>query len=179
MSVTLPNQAAAETNNNTKTCQAMYDKFKKLEEVKFIEKYKKKPFLNDCLKLYKNPNWYFVGKSKLDKYYEQLKVMEDAKQKPPQLEVLWKKFSGNNKYLVKYKICTNGQMVLQPTIHVNSRAGGFLAVSYNSIPSSSCKTYQVEAKAISANDISLKYVQNTKDPALRGIKIVNLEKTRS
>lgn len=180
ISVFLPNSASAtENKNNSKMCKMLYDAFKKHGETKFIEKYKKKSFLNDCLKLYKNPNWYFVGKNKIDKYYEQLKAIENTKQKQPQLDVLWKKFSGNGKYLLKYRLCTSDQHVLHSAVLVNSRSEKFLTVSYDPIQSNSCKTYQVEVKAFSANDISIKYIQNIKDPTLKGLKIINLEKNRT
>jgi len=171
----LPEDAHAQTSNSASyKCENRYDTYRNLGEVKFIEKYRNTS-IGDCLKLYKNPNWHFSGKSKIDRYYEQKAALEKAKTNQPKADILWNKVAGNGKYAVSYKICANNQHITQPTVLASSRVEEFLAVSYNSIPSNACKTFQTTIKSHSSSDIAIKYVPNIKEMP-KSLKIVNLEK---
>lgn len=172
-----PNDMDAEAATSVSyKCENRYDTYKSLGEAKFVEKYRNTSIISDCLKLYKDPGWYFAGKSKIDKYYEQKMALEKSKASQPKTDILWSKVAGNGKYLINYKICANNQFISQPAVLISSRAEEFLAVSYGSIAANSCKTFQTPIKAHSANDIAVKFISNTKDPQLKSVKIVNLER---
>lgn len=161
---------------NSYQCEARYDTFKSLGETKFVEKYRNTSIVSNCLKMYKDPNWYFTGKSKIDKYYDQRQMLENTKIKQPQIEILKKQVSGNGKYFVSYKICTKDQYISQPTVLLSSKSEQFLAVSYKAITNNSCKTFQTQIKSSSSGEIDIKYIQSIKDPSLKSIRVINLEK---
>ncbi|CAE6487799.1 hypothetical protein [Candidatus Nitrosotenuis uzonensis] len=172
-----PNAADAKTiTSNSYQCEARYDTYRSLGEAKFVEKYRNTSIVNSCLKMYKDPNWYFSGKNKIDKYHDQIKAIENAKIKQPHVEIIKKQIAGNGKYLISYKICAQNQHIPQPTVLISSKSEQFLAVSYKSVSSNACKTFQAQIKSQSSMEIDVKYVQSIKDPALKSIRIVNLER---
>lgn len=145
--------------------------FRSLGEAKFVEKYRGTSILSDCLKLYKNPNWSFSGKSKIDRYYD--KKLPVEKTLPVQLEVLSKKAAGNGKYSLIYKICVDKQ-ISHHTVLISSGFERFLASSYDPIPNKTCKAFQVAVKSASPNDITIRYIDNAKDPTLKSVQTVRV-----
>lgn len=164
-------EADARTIQDSYKCEIRYEIFKSLGASKFVERYKGTSIASDCLKLYKNPAWNFVGKSAIDRHYN--KIVE-TKAAQLQTEILEKKALGGGKYSVAYKVCAKDRQILQPTVLVSSRFEGVLAVASNPIPSNTCKVFSVPIKSPTLNEISIKYVPDIKDPALKSVKVVNL-----
>ncbi len=51
-----------------KICIHHYEKYK-INEKLFFKKFSERRYFDDCMKLYKDPNWYFRGKAKIDRKY--------------------------------------------------------------------------------------------------------------
>jgi hypothetical protein len=163
----IPTSNADRATNSSYKCEIRYDMFRGLGEAKFVEKYRGTSILSDCLKLYKNPNWSFSGKSKIDRDHE--KKLSVEKTLPVQLEVLSKKAAGNGKYSLIYKICADKQISYHAVL-ISSGFERFLASSYEAIPSKTCKAFQVTVKSASPNDITIRYIDNIKDPTLKSVQ---------
>jgi hypothetical protein len=163
----IPTSNADRATNASYKCEIRYDMFRSLGEAKFVEKYRGTSILSDCLKLYKNPNWSFSGKNKIDRHYEKKPPVE--KTLPVHLEVLSKKAAGNGKYSLSYKVCVDKQ-ISHHAVLISSGFERFLASSHEPIPSKTCKAFQVTVKSVSPNDIIVRYIENIKDPALKSVQ---------
>jgi hypothetical protein len=151
------NSAAAMADENK--CKSYYEKYKELKESKFIQKYKNKSFIYDCLKLYKNPDWYFVGKSKIDKNYEKLDSLlsADSSQKLD-VKILSVVSIGQEKYLVKFRACSDKQHIVQPAYLVTSKIEQFIATSSKVLQAGKCYDHSVQVKAKSSSNIQIEYL---------------------
>lgn len=166
--------AQAQESKADQICKSLYDTYREMGEAKFAEKFGAKKNSKDCIGLYKNPNWTFKGKNKIDSFYEQ-KQAEKNKIKA-ESKIFWTKHIGNGNYLVKFNICTKDERIAKPAVLIESRSSKILLSSYFAIQSNSCKSYQAQAKALSSgNEFSIKFVANTADPEFKSIKTVRLE----
>lgn len=152
-------------------CEVRYEAYKSLGEQRFVDRYRGTSIVSDCLKMYKDPGWNFAGKSAIDRHYD--KIAEKSKADLLQPVLLEKKFVSGGKYSVAYKMCAKDKQVAQPAFLVSSKFESFLAVASGSIPANGCKTYSVQVKSPSS-DISVKYVPNLKDPALKSLRVTSL-----
>src|SRR3989304_3180978 len=46
------------------------ENYKKFGEAEFLKRYDFKSFIRECIKLYKDPDWTFKGKDKVDQYFD-------------------------------------------------------------------------------------------------------------
>ena len=155
-------------------CKLMYEKYKSLGEQKFREKYKSKSYLNDCVKLYKNPNWYFVGKSKIDQHYEKLNSLTQntITEKKIDVKILSSIPIGTDKYLVKFRACAEKSQIQKPSFLIKSQIEQYLGTSSKVLQVGKCNDYHAQIKARQASSIQIDYVsdlskyQNIKTKAL-------------
>ncbi|QLH09265.1 hypothetical protein [Candidatus Nitrosotenuis sp. DW1] len=142
-------------------CKMMYERYKELGEQKFREKYKNKSFLNECMKMYKNPNWYFVGKGKIDKNYEKIDMlMHDAKEKKIDVKILSSVSLGKEKFLVKFRACMENSAILQPSFLIKSPIEQYVVLSSKTLQTGKCNDYHVQIKAKQTSSIQIEYVSD-------------------
>ncbi|HEX9846452.1 MAG TPA: hypothetical protein VGA92_08350 [Candidatus Nitrosotenuis sp.] len=141
-------------------CKSMYERYKVLGEQKFREKYKNKSFLNDCIKLYKNPNWYFVGKSKIDKHYEKLNALmqNTTEEKKITVKILSSISIGADKYLVKFRACAEKSTIQKPSFLIKSQFEQYLGLSSKVLQVGKCNDYHAQIKTKQAANIQIEYV---------------------
>lgn len=151
------NSAEAKVDENK--CRFYYEKYKELKESKFIEKYKNKSFVYDCLKLYKDPNWYFVGKNKIDRNYEKLDILLNGNNKID-VKILSTITLGQDKYLLKFRTCSEKQTVAQPAYLIKSKIYQFIATSNKILQAGKCYDYSVQVKAKSSSNIQIEYLSD-------------------
>lgn len=163
-------------------CANMYEPYKRLGETTFLEKNKLKSYVYKCLKLYKDPTWFFHGKGKIDSQYEKIANLGMSKSQSTGdstfVQITSKKLVGKNYYAVKYNLCAKQTSLLKPTILAESSLEKFLGVSYLPIRNDSCKTFQINMKAKGTDDIKLGYVSTIKDKNFSYLRIVKLENLR-
>lgn len=149
----------AEAKIDEKLCRAYYETYKKLSEEKFREKYKLKSFVNDCIKLYKDPTWYFVGKSKIDKNYENLNTLKNTvEEKKVNVKILSTFHIGNEKFLMKFRACADKLSIQQPSFLVKSKIEQFVATTNKVLQTGKCYDYHTQVKAKNSADIQIGYL---------------------
>lgn len=150
-------------------CKLMYERYKELGEQKFREKYKNKIFLNECMKMYKNPDWYFIGKGKIDKNYEKIgMLMQDAKEKKIDVKILSSLFLGKEKFLVKFRACMEKSAILQPSFLIKSPIEQYVVLSSKTLQTGKCNDYNVQVNAKQISSIQIEYVPDlSKYPNLK------------
>jgi len=154
------NSVEAKVDENM--CKSMYERYKALGEQKFREKYKNKSFLNDCIKLYKNPNWYFVGKSKIDKHYEKLNVLmqNTTEEKKITVKILSSISIGADKYLVKFRACAEKSTIQKPSFLIKSQFEQYLGLSSKVLQIGKCNDYHAQIKTKQTSNIQIEYVSD-------------------
>lgn len=152
---------SAEAKFDDNMCKLMYERYKELGEQKFREKYGHKVFTSECIKLYKSPGWYFVGKSKIDKNYEKIGLlMQDVKEKKVDVKILSSVSIGKEKLLVKFRTCVEKSSILEPSFLIKSPIEQYVVLSSKTLQTGKCNDYHVQVKAKQTSDIKIEYVSD-------------------
>ena len=151
------------SNDQIKQCESLYFNFKKLGENEFIYIYSFKSFIKECVKLYNDPEWTFIEKDKIDKYYEKQEAAKTAEQPTAnevQVSITEIYQIDKTRHVISFEACTqNGKM--QAVFLINSDIDKFIATSQRLIPQDSCTTYWTNVYAKVSDSIGIQYV---KDP---------------
>lgn len=153
-----PNHAEAKTGEST--CKQMYEKYAELKEQKFREKYKGKSFVNDCMKLYNDPSWYFAGKHRIDSNYANLEKQMKSTSTNGKIDVqlLSRLPIGTDKFLVKFRACADGSSVQETSFLIKSKMEQYIATTAKVLQKGKCNDYNTSIKAKQQSDISVEYV---------------------
>jgi len=152
-----PNHAEAKTGEST--CKQMYEKYVELKEQKFREKYKGKSFVNDCMKMYKDSNWYFAGKHRIDNNYANLeKQMKNTDGGKIDVQLLSRLPIGTDKFLVKFRACADGSSVQETSFLIKSKMEQYVATTAKVLQKGKCNDYNTSIKAKQQSDIAVEYV---------------------
>lgn len=150
----------AEGKVNQNKCIAMYERYKELGEQKFREKYSYKSGLYECIKLYKNPDWYFVGKSKIDKNFEKIQSsFKNGNDDKVNIKVTSTTLLGKEKYLVKFQACSE-KSIQKPSFLIESRIDKFIAESGKSLHAGKCQSYHTQINSKDTEQIKIKFVSD-------------------
>ena len=156
-----------------KECEKLYLKYRELGEAEFRSQYSYRAYLNDCIKLYKDPSWTFLGKEKLDNYFDKI---DSAKSKSKlgasdikSVKIVQKLKLGKDKYYVKFQACASDTGVTKPTFLVQTDLEKFLAKSSKNLPSHKCLSYSTEVASKYSDAIGLKFVND--GPLYQGLKV--------
>ena len=155
--------AQQETSDNTKKlCENKYDTYKKLGKDNFVKRYSHLAYLQDCFKLFDNPEWAFNGKDKIDRQYEkyyQLTAQANSlisNYENQNLEI--KKISlnkiGYQNYALKVRICSENTSISEPKFFVVTDKEYFLAKSSRDLKENSCSFIMVYANAINSEGMN-------------------------
>lgn len=152
---------SAEAKFDDNMCKLVYERYKELGEQKFREKYKNKSSHYECIKLYKNPNWYFAGKSKIDKNYEKIGLlMQNDKEKKVNVKILSSMSIGQEKFLIQFRVCAEKSAIMQPSFLVKSQIEQYVAISSKPLQTGKCNDYNVPIKAKQTSNIVIEYVSD-------------------
>jgi len=151
------------SSDQLKQCEYLYFNFKKFGEREFIYRYSFKSFINECIKLYNDPEWTFVGKDKIDKYYEKQDAAKTAEQTATPTEVqvtITQKYKiGETRYVISFEACTETSRT-QALFLIHSDIDKFIATSQKLIPKDSCSTYWTNVYAKLPDSIGIQYVKD-------------------
>lgn len=140
-------------------CKTKYGTYKEIDELQFKEKYRKKPDLLDCVKLYKNPDWTFSGKGKLDRYYDSLKTQSKTSEiSEVKVSLLSKTLIGQKKYVFKFEACPK-QSIQKPYFLIKSDVEKYIGFSETILQSNKCFMFRSEINTSSPSTIQIEYVK--------------------
>ena len=144
------------SSSTKKQCENLYFNYKELGEVEFKKKYSHKNFLNDCIKLYKDKNWYFAGKSKIDNQFDKLKKATQPTTMPTKIstKILTTLKIGEEKFNVKFSSCNKGESS-KPNFIITSDKEKFVGSATKITIKDTCSTYWVVLFAKQHSTISI------------------------
>ncbi len=144
-------------------CQEMYPKFRELGEKDFKVKYSHKRFLEDCVKLYKDPNWTFKGKNNIDKNFEKVSSTKKVESSNEQVtvKILGKSKISNDKYFVKFQACSENNSANKPKFVIESQIEKFVGTGLKDIASKQCNSFWTQIKSKSSENISIKFTTDS------------------
>jgi len=95
-------------------CDRIYKSYLIKNEYEFVKKYSFLPYIDKCVKLFKDPVWKTTGKDRLEKVYSRyLEIKEKGNNglisDKQYIDVLSKAKIGPNKYHLKLKVCHSEQ----------------------------------------------------------------------
>lgn len=155
------------SDNQLKQCEYLYFNYKKFGEKEFVYRYSFKSFIQECVKLYKDPDWTFTEKDKIDKYFEKQEAAKAAeqKQKSEVTVVITHKYRiGDIRYVISFDACTENSKT-QAIFLLYSDIDKFIGTSQRLIPQDSCSTYWTNVNAKLPNSIGIQYVDDLKEHA--------------
>jgi hypothetical protein len=140
-------------------CQEIYPKYKELGEKDFKIKYSHKRFLEDCVKLYKDPNWTFKGKNTIDKNFEKTSSTKpiDKSNEQVTVKILGKSKISTDKYFVKFQACSENGSSNKSRFVIESQIEKFVGTSLKDIASKQCNSYWTQIKSKSSENILIKF----------------------
>lgn len=151
-----------------------YSLYKEIGESKFADRYQKNVKIFDCIKLYKNQNWNFAGKQKIDKYFESLKNKSQINESSDvRFNIIKKDAIGKMKYVIKFEACSS-RTVQEPYFLITSDADKYLASANAYLQGNKCTAFRAEIHAKSSASIQVEYVNELNNYKNIKTKIINL-----
>lgn len=151
------NYAEAKVDQNM--CKQMYERYVDLGEQEFREKFGTRSFLNDCIKLYKDPSWYFPGKNKIDSNHANLQLhMKYSAEKKASVKILAYTYIGTDKFLVKFRACADQSSLQHPTFLIKSKIDQYITATSKVLQIGKCNDYSAPIKSKQRTDINIEYV---------------------
>ncbi len=147
----------AEVKIDEKICKEMYVRYKDLGNQKFQEKYKDRQSIYNCIKLYKNSDWNFVGKSKIDKYYSNLELLSYNMGKKADVKILYSISTNSEKFLVKFKACAD-TTILKPSFLIQSKSEQYIGITDKILKKDTCNDYRTYVNAKYRSDIKIENI---------------------
>ena len=142
-------------------CKQMYQRYMELGEQKFREKYSTKSFTSDCIKLYKNANWTFAGKAKIDKNFAKLESLKTTTTpKKVDVKIISVMPIGPERFLVKFRVCSDDLTISQPTFLIQSKLDQYVGVSTKIIQKGKCNDYSTQVMAKQKTDIKIESISD-------------------
>lgn len=149
------------TKNQLIQCEHLYFNYKKFGESEFKKRYDFKPFIKECIKLYKDSKWTFNGKDKVDLYFNKIGNVKNSDTSNSNLKInITKKIKvGNERFLTSFGACTNTKGVV-PTFLLSSDKEQYIGSSEKMIPANACRTFTTYLHTINPSSITIEHVSN-------------------
>ncbi|MBS3923570.1 MAG: hypothetical protein KGZ37_10565 [Nitrosarchaeum sp.] len=148
----------AEVKVDENMCKQMYIRYKEMGNQKFQEKYKDRQSIYNCIKLYKNSDWTFTGKSKIDKYYSNLELLSYNKMsKKADVKILYSIPTDSEKFLVKFKACAD-TTILKPSFLIQSKSEQYIGITDKILKKDTCNDYRTYVNAKYQSDIKIENI---------------------
>jgi hypothetical protein len=158
ISITVIPLSFADVKVDNNICKQMYIQYKDLGKQEFIEKYKDRRSIYDCVKLYKNPDWTFVGKSKIDKYYSNIELLtQNNMNKKADVKILYSISADSDKFLVKFKACAD-TTILKPSFLIQSKTEQYVVLTEKILQKGTCNDYRTYVNAKYQSDIKIEHI---------------------
>lgn len=152
--------AEKKTGINDERCKMFYSLYKEIGESKFQDRYYKNSKILDCLKLYKNQSWTFVGKGKVDKYFDSLNKQSKINEYSDiRFNILTKNAIGKMKYVIKFEACSS-KTVPDPYFLILSDSDKYLASAKTYLQGNKCSAFRAEIHAKSTTSIRIEYASD-------------------
>lgn len=146
-------------------CIILHPTYKDLGQIKFVSKYFHVNYINDCVKLYKDPLWIYQGTDRIDKLYEKfLEFRQESKQVPklpiePTVTIQSSTKTGTEKYFIKFNICAGDAPLDKAKVLIKSEIESVEIGSTKDIPANSCRTYETQLHAKHVANIKASIVE--------------------
>ena len=146
-------------------CIILHQTYKDLGQIKFVSKYSHVNYIQDCVKLYKDPLWTYKGNDRIDKLYEKfLEFREESKQVPkspvdPTVSIQSSTKSGTEKYFIKFNICAGDLPLDKAKVLIKSEIESVEIGSTKDIPANSCRTYETQLHAKHLDNVKISIVE--------------------
>jgi hypothetical protein len=151
------------SKNQLKQCEHLYFNYKKFGESEFLKRYEFKSFIKECIKLYNDPKWTFIGKEKVDKYFEtsvNVKNIEKENSKP-KINIIKKIKVDNSRYLTSFAACATNHVM--PNFLLSSDKEQFIGTSSKIISSNTCRTFSTYLITQNPISISVEHIADQAD----------------
>lgn len=131
-----------------KQCEQKYESYKKFGTVNLQLNNPHLIYLKDCFKLYEDQNWSFIGKEKLDKYYEKKSqiplnsamIIKNYENQNLSITSMRTTLIGDGEYVLRVRLCVDDKTILEPKFFVVAEKEYFLAMGNMVLKADSCIT---------------------------------------
>ena len=146
------------TKNQLKQCELLYFNYKKFGETEFLKRYDFKSFIRECIKLYKDPDWTFKGKDKVDQYFDKsVNAKKNEANSKPKISITHKLKVGHARFLAGFSACATTNGVIQNFL-LSSDKEQFLGLSTKMISANTCRTFSTYLQTQNPTSISVEHV---------------------
>ena len=151
------------TKNQLIQCEHLYFNYKKFGESEFKKRYDFKPFISECIKLYKELKWTFNGKDKVDQYFSKIEEVKNSQLTTSNLKIsITKKLKvGNERFLTSFSACATKSSL--PTFLMSSDKEQYIGTSSKMISANTCRTFSTFFQTPNPMSISIEHVSNPSD----------------
>ncbi|HXV66032.1 MAG TPA: hypothetical protein VD731_02220 [Nitrosopumilaceae archaeon] len=147
-----------------KDCEKLYLKYRELGAEAFRAQYSYRAIYPDCIKLYKDPNWTFPGKEKLDSYFDKIDKAKSnsnlGKSDLKTVKIIQKLKTTKDKYFIKFQACAAETGIAKPSFLIETNIEKFIGKSSKNLLPNKCLSYSVEALSTSSDAIKLKFIND-------------------
>ncbi len=156
---TLQSEQISVTKPRIKQCEILFQAYKNIGETKFKSKYSYVNYLKDCITLYKDPIWKYLGEDRHDKLYQRLSEIQQSKPEQkklsfePTVNILSKTNIGNEKFDVKFNVCAGDKKIDKAKVLIKSQIESVEYGTNKDIPENSCRTYVTQINAKNPDNI--------------------------
>ncbi len=155
---TLENEQISVTKPRIKQCEILFQSYKNIGETKFKTKYSYINYLKDCIALYKDPIWKYLGDDRHDKLYQRLSEIQKSKPEKklsyePTVNILSKTNIGYEKFDVKFNVCAGDKKIDKAKVLIKSQIESVEYGTNKDIPENSCRTYVTQINAKNPDNI--------------------------
>ena len=147
-------------------CMVTYQSWKELGDLKFKTKYSHVNYINECVKLYKDPVWKYQGSDRIEVLYKRfLELREQAKASAPKLssephiQVQSKIKLGPEQFLVRFNVCAGDVPIDKAKILIRSEIDAIQVGSSKDVPANACRSYETQIYAKHADNIKLSIIE--------------------
>ncbi len=147
-----------------KRCENLYLKYKDFGIDEFKKRYSNHRLLNVCLTLFDDPSWDFKGKSKIDKYYEQLNknISKPSSKFDVSIKIEKKYPLGQEQFLIKFISCSNDH-ISKPNFLISSDSEKFLGKSSKHISKGVCQSNWTQIFVKNPSTILVQFIEDTSE----------------
>jgi hypothetical protein len=150
------------TKNQLQQCENLYYNYQKFGEAEFLKRYAFKSFIRDCIQLYKDPKWTFVGKDKIDQYFGKSGNVNNNDSTNPKLTISIKQKIkiDNKRFFTSFVACSTTKDVM-PNFLFSTDKEQFIGSSTKMISANTCRTFSTYLNTQNSASISIQHVLYT------------------
>ena len=154
LDATIVSEDVIVTKPQINQCSVLYQSYKNIGKMQFLEKYQHVNFINTCVNLYQSTIWEYKGDDRLEKLNEEfIKINTKIKEEKPMLsfepsvKILSKTDIGQGKFDVKFNVCAGDEKIDKAKVLVKSEIEAIQVGTNKDIPENVCRTYVTQLHA--------------------------------